>query len=187
MASSQKTVDFHLQCWEKNPLTKDFAITGTIGLLKANSPRPLLELDWHLSGPVKKIIFPKNAKPARKDDLWKMTCVEIFAGGPHEAYWEYNLSPSSQWAVYHFDRYRKDQTRPEIAAPRVIRQKYESTAVHFKFQVDLGNREIPECLGITTVLEHESGELSYWALTHTSTRPDFHQRNSFVISADQLV
>jgi hypothetical protein len=30
------------------------------------------------------------------------------------------------------------------------------------------------------VLQHRSGQLSYWAVTHCSPKPDFHLRENFI-------
>ncbi|MEL6500167.1 MAG: hypothetical protein AAFQ23_02020 [Cyanobacteria bacterium J06623_1] len=37
-------------------------------------------------------------------------------------------------------------------------------------------------VGITTVIEDRAGKLSYWALSHPGTEPDFHRRDSFAIA-----
>jgi hypothetical protein len=35
-------------------------------------------------------------------------------------------------------------------------------------------------MGITAVIETRDRERSYWALTHTATRPDFHDARGFI-------
>ena len=43
----------------------------------------------------------------RRDDLWTTTCFEAFLAAPGgQRYWEVNLAPNGDWAVYRFDRYR---------------------------------------------------------------------------------
>ncbi|MHC5720703.1 MAG: DOMON domain-containing protein, partial [Nostoc sp.] len=36
-------------------------------------------------------------------------------------------------------------------------------------------------VGITTVIKHRNGEVTYWALTHRGGEADFHLRDSFII------
>jgi hypothetical protein len=39
----------------------------------------------------------------------------------------------------------------------------------------------PLRLAITAVIEDSQGALSYWALAHPASRPDFHHHNGFVL------
>lgn len=36
-------------------------------------------------------------------------------------------------------------------------------------------------VGITTVIKHKDGEVTYWALTHRGAEADFHIRESFIV------
>ena len=40
----------------------------------------------------------------------------------------------------------------------------------------------PICMGISAVLKTVDNSLSFWALAHTDTKPDFHKREAFKIS-----
>ena len=37
-------------------------------------------------------------------------------------------------------------------------------------------------LGLSAVIEDGEGGLSYWALAHTGSKPDFHHRGSFALT-----
>ncbi|NWN33423.1 hypothetical protein GY663_30040, partial [Klebsiella michiganensis] len=53
-------------------------------------------------------LLPAPAAPERTDGLWRRTCFELFIrpeGG--EGYFEFNFSPSTQWAAYRFHGYRE--------------------------------------------------------------------------------
>ena len=39
----------------------------------------------------------------------------------------------------------------------------------------------PLRLGLSAVIEDDSGKLSYWALKHPSGKPDFHHPDTFVL------
>jgi hypothetical protein len=36
-------------------------------------------------------------------------------------------------------------------------------------------------VGITTVIKHKDGEVTYWALIHQGKEADFHIRESFIV------
>lgn len=53
----------------------------------------------------------------RKDFLWESTCLECFVGNTNcSEYVEINASPAGNFAVYHFDDYRK----PDCLPPRTL-------------------------------------------------------------------
>lgn len=122
----------------------------------------------------------------RTDGLWRHTCFEAFirpAGA--DAYFEFNLAPSGQWAAYRFSGYREGMAPLEIPAPRIAwrntDQGNELTA-----EVDLSS--VPELAGavwdaaLTAVIEGTDGRTGYWALAHPAGKPDFHDRTGFALS-----
>ena len=51
--------------------------------------------------------LPELTSPGRADHLWQSTCFELFLRPTTaEHYFEFNFSPSTQWAAYRFDSYR---------------------------------------------------------------------------------
>jgi hypothetical protein len=131
-------------------------------------------------------------KPSqRTDDLWQHTCAELFvAGCDGEAYREFNFAPSGEWAAYDFLAYRqRDQRLPEIPAPQI-----SHSIAHG--QVTMNVLLAVACLpaltrplggSVTAVIEHSGGSLSYWALKHAGAQPDFHLRDSFILSLDEQI
>ncbi len=74
----------------------------------------VLALNYVLAGDLSGVAIPSPATiPSRKDGLWENTCFEFFVA-PRDAapYWEFNLAPSGDWNVYHFNDYRQGW-RPE--------------------------------------------------------------------------
>ena len=139
--------------------------------------------------------------PQRRDGLWQHTCFEAFVGVlGSEAYWEFNLAPSGDWNVYRFDGYRGGQA-PEVSygplpltvmGPRAAPAAADCrlTAPQALLELDLCCPLPPPLqerlqagstleLGLTAVLEGQAGELSYWALNHPGTEPDFHDRRGW--------
>lgn len=116
----------------------------------------------------------------RADDLWKTTCFEAFISEPEkQSYWEINLSPSKQkWNLYHFESYREPQPpKPsqdfEIVEIRAGRETLDCT---LKARVEVSSEFESN---LTTVIRTETG-ISYYALHHAPSKPDFHYRRAML-------
>jgi hypothetical protein len=144
-------------------------------------------IHYALLGDVKEVgLAAPSDTPARKHELWKDTCFEFFLGIKNsDRYWEFNLSPAGDWNVYHFDAYRQGMQEETVftALPFSIQHLSDGLAIALDVEVDKivpANQAIE--VGITTVIKHRDGEVSYWALTHQGTEADFHRRDSFIIA-----
>jgi hypothetical protein len=119
--------------------------------------------------------------PSRHDELWKHTCFEIFFGPQkQESYYEFNLAPSGDWALYAFSSYRKDMQPSEVT----IAPQLQPSSGPFAWTARLihpGLAVQPLVMSATAVLEYEGGSVEYWALKHAGSKPDFHLRESFVL------
>ncbi|HTO59214.1 MAG TPA: hypothetical protein VMJ74_15545 [Pseudomonadales bacterium] len=88
-----------------------------------------------------------------------------------------------------FRRYRDggplgdDSLNPEIATRRVDRSFELTATIRLDGLVADYTRQTLH-VGLSAVVEDARGGLSYWALHHPSARPDFHDRDSFVLSVD---
>lgn len=121
--------------------------------------------------------------PARADGLWKTTCFELFLRPSGQStYFEFNFSPSSEWAVYRFADVRTGMRDLDLpSAPEIFLDASDS---HFALEVTLA---LPDQLqgagfdaGISAVIEDVNGTKSYWALAHPPGAPDFHAPDCFV-------
>ncbi|MBF0664603.1 MAG: hypothetical protein IR159_03520 [Brevundimonas sp.] len=127
------------------------------------------ENDW--------IDWPSPASSTRQDALWRTTCFEVFVETP-DGYREYNLSPSSEWASYRFDAYRKGmRAAPESVISKGIR--FEGLGAQLEAQLELP--QDARRLGFSAVIHTTDDEFLYWALAHPSAKPDFHHPDSFVL------
>lgn len=154
----------------------------------AKGPPTELTVDFEKNGNVLSVVFvthedtdciiwPPLEEPKRRDNLWKTTCFEVFVE-TSAGYWEYNLSPSSAWAVYHFEHYRSGLTpATEFVASSGIRfDAYDALlSAHLTLPPNA------TFLGFSAVIEATDGTLSYWALNHPSDKPDFHHPASFTL------
>lgn len=144
-------------------------------------------IHYALLGNLKEVgLAAPSDTPARKHELWKDTCFEFFLGIKNsDRYWEFNLSPAGDWNVYHFDAYRQGMQEETAftALPFSIQHLSDGLAIALDVELDKivpANQAIE--VGITTVIKHRDGEVSYWALTHEGTEADFHRRDSFIIA-----
>jgi hypothetical protein len=125
----------------------------------------------------KGLVTAALASPQRADALWKRTCFELFVrpeGG--DGYYEFNFSPSGEWAAYRFTGYREGMTELPLITPAI-----EWWGSEMRAAVDLSG--LPEgdwCVGVTAVIEESGGERSFWSLAHPPGKPDFHHEANFV-------
>lgn len=147
----------------------------------------ILTIDYRLTGDLNSIVIPASQPdPSRQDKLWEHTCWEFFIGVRGDrSYWEFNLSPSGDWNVFHLDDYRQGLRWEDriFALPFTVDRATNSMDLKLAFnlsQIIASDRPLE--LGITAVIESAMGEISYWALTHAGKEADFHLRDSFAIA-----
>ncbi|MGE3302327.1 MAG: DOMON-like domain-containing protein [Hyphomonadaceae bacterium] len=146
-------------------------------------PQPsALALRYVVTGDIAALKIAAPAASARTDELWKHTCCEAFLKPPGaENYVEFNLAPSSKWAVYRFSAYRTDMRDAEdVAAPKI---NFNAAPDRFELRAQL---MLPSALdgwrlGLSTVIEEASGAVCYWALAHAPGKPDFHAPVNFAL------
>ena len=139
-----------------------------------------LRLTYHITARPAQLSIPAPCPPSFTDGLWQHTCLEVFVATPgEEAYREFNFSPSGQWAAYAFHAYR--QRNPDFSpalAPQIsISHRTDGLTLEALLPAALlpqaeGSAELQ--LGLSAIIEDNSGDLSYWALAHPAERPDFH-------------
>lgn len=170
-----------LICHPSTPCNYVSAVTARVDRLSED----LLILYYEIVGDIDQLALPPQRRSAHTDGLWQHTCFEAFvrAAGARN-YVELNFSPSSEWAVYRFDDYRRGMTAVEPPhPPKIICRRREARLeadidVHcsgFVPQTDLQ-------LALAVVLEDQRGAISYWALNHAQGNPDFHNDAGFVLT-----
>ena len=138
----------------------------------------VLDVRFRLTGAIDRILLPAPARSARRDELWRHSCFELFARGAGPAYAEVNLAPSTEWAAYRFDDYRAGMASlampdPEIAVSRA------ADVLELAARLHLADR--PHAIGVSAVIEEADGRISYWALAHPPGAPDFHHPDCFAL------
>jgi hypothetical protein len=150
-------------------------------------PQGALQLSYELTGNLAQICIPVPQSPSAVDGLWGHTCFELFVAVEGEAgYHEFNFSPSGQWAAYAFSDYR---VRSALAVSRMPVISFTQSYGQLQLEAVIAAVDLPQNiagkplqLGLTAVIEADDGSRSYWALHHSTPRPDFHDRAGFILS-----
>lgn len=146
----------------------------------------ILDISYQLSGDLSDIeLEPLSDSTGRADDLWQKTCFELFVKTQNSPrYWEYNISPAGQWAAYGFSQYRDNRYNEEsvsqIPVTSHVRDNLFILECSIPLPATLHNQSLET--GISTVIRTKTDELYYYALKHCSDRPDFHDKNSFILT-----
>ena len=170
------------------------SISGSVAVLRGkNSESPPsarlqlnYRLEWSAHDSAAAVLLPDSkAAPQRRDQLWAHTCLELFIAIPGEKrYWEVNMAPNGDWAVYRLDDYRQGlRPEPQLAAlPFQVHRQLGllELRLHWNLPAELAAAAELE-LGASAVIEHLDGEISYWALNHPAPQADFHNRQSFAL------
>jgi len=176
------------------------ALSADIGRM----PDGALSLAFALEGSIAQLKIPERRPGVRRDELWKHTCFEAFIALDGEpGYFEMNLSPSGDWAVYRFTGYRAGMEPSDaFGTPQVaVRANGDRLQLEARFPAgivaplaqearDRSDRQgvtgaLPELdaarVVLASVIEAGDGTLSYWALRHPPGKPDFHHPDGFVL------
>lgn len=166
------------------PVPKDVSVSVSLVGLAGK-----LTLEYWVRAPKGWLKVPERlAAEDRKvtDGLWKHSCFEAFLGQNTQtgqgstAYHEINLSPSGNWAAYSFTSYRQGGEDWALFNPGIL---CEQDQEEFMLRATIPlNPESGPRLGLTAVLESSDGDKSYWALSHASDQPDFHQSSTFLVT-----
>jgi len=145
-----------------------------------------LSVRFEVRGDLSMVAIPVDEEaPRRKDRLWEETCLELFLGTEDsERYWEFNLSPSGNWNIYRFTRYREGmREEPAIMSlPYDIRRDPEALVLTAEIRLE---KIVPAGKGLAAtaaaVIRTTDGAKSHWAQAHPALHPDFHRREGFMM------
>jgi hypothetical protein len=148
-----------------------------------------LALRYRLLGRVARMRLPAPVPPGRADGLWRRSCCEAFIGrADASGYWEFNFSPSGEWAAYGFSGRRSGMSPLEGLDAPAIRLSRGGDGVVLEAGLDLspclpaGPAQL--FLGLAVVVQDDQDRQSFWALRHAPGPPDFHDPTSFLLRLD---
>ncbi len=170
----------------QHPETASQAVNG-IEVDAASKRVAEVTLGYIIRGDMARLLIPLPRQPCRIDGLWQHTCFEAFIGFKDSpVYFEFNFSPSGEWAAYAFRTYRdggpieNDELDPKI----VVRKESETLELRAMIRLDRLPAIQPTAtlrVALSAVIEDINGRLSYWALNHPAGKPDFHHPDSFAL------
>ena len=172
--------EFTLHCHPATPCAWISAVTARVDWLSED----LLVFYYRIEGDIDELQLPPQQRSTHRDELWKRTCCEAFIR-PQGAmsYFEFNFSPSSEWAIYRFEDYRSGMQAVEPARPpKIICRRHERELIA-DVDVHLGALGVPVSgdlqLALAAVLQDQKGAPCYWALAYPEGKPDFHHPAGF--------
>jgi len=169
-----------------HPSTPNDAVRRIRAQLRAEEP-DILVFRYLLDANMSRVRVPLAGVGGRAGALWEHTCFEAFVA-PADApgYYEFNFSPSLDWAIYRFSAYREGMSPAEIGpAPKISVRRSDDglkleSAVRVAHLAEL--RDAPRLrIALAAVIEDENARLSYWGLRHPPGKPDFHDPNGFAL------
>ena len=146
----------------------------------------MLALRYRIEGDLERLRIPPPRAPAPGERLWQHLCCEAFvtqasvraAAGPGAGpYREFNFSPSGEWGAFEFRRYREGGPLAVPDPGIAVRTDGEAFELSASVGVEAAKLRVALCV----VIEELDGALSYWALRHSSPRPDFHHPDGFAV------
>ncbi len=170
-----------LQCHPDTPT----AVVSSVDAGLVFSTTGQMMLDYQVRGKLELVKFLEQSAPKRTDGLWQHSCFEAFIGrDDSESYFEFNFSPSTEWAAYKFESYRKGMADIDMLSDPAISMTCDRE--YFSLNVQLNLSETWVCdpgdkpvLGLSAIIEEQNGHKSLWALQHPSGNPDFHDNECF--------
>ncbi len=141
-------------------------------------PGARLKLTYEIRARPASLRLPPPRPPGFAEGLWRHTCCEAFTCGAGDGYDEYNFSPSGEFAAYRFERYRAGMSRLDA--------RIETTWAPGRLEATIPVSADAASVALCAVVEAADGALSYWALRHAPGKPDFHHRDAFALSLDEI-
>ncbi len=116
--------------------------------------------------------------------LWEKSCFELFIKDASDSYVEFNFSPEFEWNAFYFAK--KGDALKEYEKVNQVKTDILLSQDVFHIIVEIEKNKFPEnfftgelSAGITSVVKEKNGNISYWALSHEDTKPNFHDFRSF--------
>ena len=116
--------------------------------------------------------------------LWEKSCFELFIKNKNDNYIEFNFSPEFEWDAFYFTKLGDEALEYEKVNSVDIDILLSMDVFHLLARID--KHKFPEnffdgelSAGITSVIKDKKGVISYWALSHEDSRPNFHNFKTF--------
>jgi len=142
-----------------------------------------IQLEYKIEGEIAKYNFPQESQQKRVHELWRKSCFEFFFSiGDSDEYYEINISPTTEWNIYHFNSYRegmKEVTDISIPSINVHRGK---ESISLSFEVQFLAQEIvnkPFSYNLATILLNNSSLRYFFTIHRKDGDVDFHNKGKW--------
>jgi hypothetical protein len=169
-----------------HPSTPSEAVRAFGVQLRSEEPGVLV-FSYSLDADMSRVRVPQAGAGERADALWRHMCCEAFvAPVDAPAYYEFNFSPSRDWAIYRFTSYREGMSLAKVGRAPEISVQRRGAGLELQSAVRLGDladlRDARQLrIALAAIIEDDDGRLSYWGLRHPPGKPDFHHPNGFAL------
>jgi len=128
----------------------------------------------------KRILVHEGASLERKDELWKMTCFEMFLNPTgQKQYYEFNFSIEGAWNCYHFAGYRFPQPPQPTEDFEIEKILWKSNQLEISIRNKSPFQKFD--IGLTAVIKNKKNQTTYFSLKHEGGKPDFHLASGFTL------
>lgn len=174
---------FQLHCHPATPCPARLDISALVRPVETQEA-VVVRFEFVATGEVHRVrIPPPVAHPTPTDGLWQHTCFEAFVASPTDTtYSEFNFSPSGEWAHYTFTSERQRKGIGHAEGLPGIKATSSPNALTLAASAAFSPTQFAALVGLCAVFELEDGSLSYWALHHPRGKPDFHNRQGWVLT-----
>ena len=174
-----------ISCFRLLPFHNDDLIDEFLTSVKIEDG--FLKINYKVHGNIKSIsIDPLDNKASFEDELWKRTVFEVFLQlDGEESYIEWNFSSSSSWACYEFDSYRKPEVPRKLInnPPKFINFNHDQNSINLSVEIPLDSKFTQadhfKIQLSSIILDSSEKHMSYYAIEHSSEKPDFHDLTKF--------
>lgn len=130
--------------------------------------------------------FSGKASYERQNSLWQSTCLEVFVQPQHQNhYWEFNFSPSTLWNCYKFGSYRNPQIPLEDKNFDLLDMSFDGERLNIELEPAVHFAKTASFdVGLCAVIEDKHKLKTYWALSHSQEKPDFHHTAGFSMTKE---
>lgn len=129
---------------------------------------------FEIFGDTPRILWPPPQEP-QNHSLWKHTCFELFEFDSQSLeYCEWNFTHLYEFDYFRFENYRKPATAQAKHKPPHMNFTFDGDLV--RYQISLSSQFKESTWQPTLVIDIDGIEQSFWALEHSTNKPDFHKK-----------
>ena len=148
-----------------------------------------LTLEYQILGDLSHYHFPKQTKQERANELWLDTTFELFIAPTNsDEYWEINISPSTQWNVYHFTSYKEGMKESNIISQPTIKTDEYHNEYRLTFESSVPKEYFDQAshINLCVILLDQKGVRHFYSIKRREGSPNFHDRDYFMTLKEEV-